>query len=269
MTKKAVGDLFSIVRSRNPLVHHITNVVTINDCANVTLAIGASPVMATSVEEVEEMVQLADALVLNIGAINTETFSAMILAGKAANKKGIPVIFDPVGVGATTYRKRLARELLEKINISIIRGNASEIDSLTGGNAKTRGVDAEDKYLDVTQLSINAANKFSCIVVVSGKVDIVSNGKAIVQIENGDNWLTKVTGTGCMSTSLIGSFAGATDNYFYASIAGMSAMSLAGERAKKNLSEGEGIGQFKVKLIDEIFRLDKYLWGKEVNIVEY
>ncbi|TQR14196.1 hydroxyethylthiazole kinase [Psychrobacillus soli] len=268
MNKKVVGELFSLVRCRNPLVHHITNTVTINDCANVTLAIGASPVMATSVEEVEEMVQLANALVLNIGTIQAETFSAMILAGKAANEKGIPVIFDPVGVGATSYRKKIAGELLEKVRVTIIRGNASEIDSLVGGKGKTRGVDAEDKSFDVTQLATKAANLFSCVVVVSGKVDVVSNGKEIVQIENGDTWLTKVTGTGCMTTSLIGSFAGTTDDYFSASIAGMSAMSLAGERAKKNLSEGAGIGQFKVKLMDEIFHLDEYIWGKEVSIVE-
>lgn len=268
MNKKVVGDLFTLVRKGNPLVHHITNAVTINDCANVTLAIGASPVMATSVEEVEEMVQLANALVLNIGTIQSETFSAMILAGKAANEKGIPVIFDPVGVGATTYRKKLATELLEKVSVTVIRGNASEINSLVGGKGKTRGVDSMDNSLEAKELAVKAANLFSCVVVVSGKVDVVSDGKEIVQIENGDTWLTKVTGTGCMTTSLIGSFAGTTNDYFSASIAGMSAMSLAGERAKRNLPEGAGIGHFKVKLMDEIFHLDEYIWGKEVSIVE-
>lgn len=268
MNKKVVGDLFSLVRSRNPLVHHITNAVTINDCANVTLAIGASPVMATSVEEVEEMVQLANALVLNIGTIQAETFSAMILAGKAANEKGIPIVFDPVGVGATSYRKTLAKELLQKVGVTIIRGNASEIQSLIGGVGKTRGVDVGDNTLDGKELAMKAANLFSCVVVVSGKVDVVSNGKEIVQIENGDTWLTKVTGTGCMTTSLIASFAGTTDDYFSASIGGMSAMSLAGERAKKDLSEGAGIGQFKVKLMDEISHLDENIWRKEVSIVE-
>lgn len=268
MNKNVVGDLFSLVRSRNPLVHHITNAVTINDCANVTLAIGASPVMATSVEEVEEMVQLANALVLNIGTIQAQTFSAMILAGKAANEKGIPIVFDPVGVGATSYRKKLAQELLQKVEITVIRGNASEIESLIGGVGKTHGVDVGDNTLDRKELAMKAANLFSCVVVVSGKVDVISNGKEIVRIENGDTWLTKVTGTGCMTTSLIASFAGTTDDYFSASIAGMSAMSLAGERAKKNLSEGAGIGQFKVKLMDEIFHLDKYIWGKGVSIVE-
>lgn len=268
MNRKVVSGLFSLVRSRNPLVHHITNMVTINDCANVTLAIGASPVMATSVEEVEDMVQIANALVLNIGTIQAETFSAMLLAGKAANKKGIPVIFDPVGVGATTYRKKVAGELLEKISVAIIRGNASEIDSLIGGKGKTRGVDAGDNSLDSKELAMKAANLFSCVVIVSGKIDIVSNGKEIVQIENGDTWLTKVTGTGCMATSLIASFAGTTDDYFSASIAGMSTMSLAGERARRKLYEGAGIGQFKVKLMDEIFQLDENIWGKEVSILE-
>lgn len=268
MDKQVVSNLFSHIRSRNPLVHHITNVVTINDCANITLAIGASPVMATSVEEVEDMVRLANALVLNIGTIQAETFSAMLLAGKAANKIGIPVVFDPVGVGATPYRKKVANELLQQVKISVIRGNASEVNSLIGGNEGTRGVDAVEITMDRHKLAERAANLFSCVVVVSGKVDVVSNGIKTVQIENGDTWLTKVTGTGCMTTSLIGAFVGSTNDYFSASIAGMSTMSIAGERAKNSLPEGAGIGQYKVKLMDEIFHMNECIWAKEVSIHE-
>ena len=268
MNKKVVSDLFSIVRQQNPLVHHITNVVTINDCANVTLAIGASPVMATSVEEVEEMVQLANALVLNIGTIQQETFSAMLLAGKVANEKGIPVVLDPVGVGATSFRKRVAQELLQQVKVSVIRGNASEVESLIGGQGITRGVDSGDVSMDREELAEQAARLFSCIVVVSGKEDIVSNGVKTVLIKNGDIWLTNVTGTGCMTTSLIGCFSAVTDDYFASSIAGMSVMSLAGERAKKYLPEGAGIGHFKVRVIDEIFGMNEVTWGKEVAIVE-
>lgn len=268
MNKSVVSNLFSRLREKNPLVHHITNIVTVNDCANVTLAIGASPVMANSVEEVEEMVQLANALVLNIGTIQAEIFTAMILAGKVANEKGIPVIFDPVGVGATAYRRRIAKELIQKVKISVIRGNASEMYSLIRENGRTRGVDSTDISLDRKILAEKVANLFSCIAVISGETDIVSNGLETVQITNGDHWLTKVTGTGCMTTSLIASFTGTTADYFSASIAGMSVMSLAGERAKKSISEEDGIGHFKAQLMDEISHMNEEVWGKEVSIIE-
>lgn len=268
MLKERVITLFTTIQERNPLVHHMTNAVTINDCANVTLAVGGSPVMATSAEEVEEMVGLAEALVINIGTIQTEVFAAMILAGKTANKKGIPVIFDPVGVGATAFRKEKAKELLQQVNIAVIRGNASEINSLVGGNARTRGVDSGDSKIPVKELATQAATLFSCVVVVSGRIDTISTGKETVQIDNGDSWLKMITGTGCMATSIIGCFAGTTDDYFAASVAGISLMSLAGERSKTRLQEGEGIGMYKVKLMDEIFNIDGHIWGKEVRLLE-
>ncbi|KAA0948722.1 hydroxyethylthiazole kinase [Sporosarcina sp. ANT_H38] len=268
MNKEKVIALYSTIRKINPLIHHITNVVTINDCANVTLAAGASPVMATSVNEVEEMVQLADVLIINIGTIQAEGFKAMVLAGKAANKKGVPVIFDPVGVGATAFRKGKAKELLQQVDVAVIRGNASEVDSLIGGASKTRGVDEGDITITRKELAVKAANLFSCVVVVSGKVDTVSNGKETIQIDNGDSWLKIITGTGCMTTSLIGCFAGTTDNYFLASVAGMSLMSLAGERAKGNLQEGEGIGMYKVRLMDEIFNMNGDIWKEGVRLLE-
>ena len=268
MIKTRVKTLFSTIQERNPLVHHITNTVTINDCANVTLAVGASPVMATSVEEVEEMVGLAEALVINFGTIQAESFNAMILAGKAANRKGIPVVFDPVGVGATAFRKRKAKEFLGEVSVAVIRGNASEINSLIGGNAKTRGVDSGNSKIPMKELAIKAAKLFSCVAVVSGKIDTVSTGTNTIQIDNGDSWLKSITGTGCMATSLIGCFAGTTDDHFLASVAGMSLMSLAGEKAKSHLKEGEGIGTYKVKLMDEIFNMDGHVWEKEVRLLE-
>ena len=169
MTKEKVTALISTIRKQNPLVHHITNVVTINDCANVTLAVGASPVMATSVHEVEEMVQLADALVINMGTIQDEGFKAMILAGKAANEKGIPVIFDPVGVGATAFRKEKSEELLKQVDVTVIRGNASEVASLIGGTSKTRGVDSGELTINRQELADNAAVLCSGVVVGSGR----------------------------------------------------------------------------------------------------
>lgn len=268
MLRTQVKTLFSTIQQKNPLVHHITNAVTINDCANVTLAVGASPVMATSVGEVADMVGLADALVINLGTIQAESFTAMILAGKAANRKGIPVVFDPVGVGATAYRKKKAEEFLGEVSVAVIRGNASEVNALIGGNAKTRGVDSGDSAIPSKELAIKAATLFSCVAVVSGKIDTISTGKKTIQIDNGDSWLKRITGTGCMATSLIGCFAGTTDDYLLASVAGMSLMSLAGERAKGHLQEGEGIGTYRVKLMDEIFNMDGSVWENGVRLVE-
>lgn len=257
-------DLFAKIKERHPLVHHITNTVTINDCANVTLAIGASPVMATSLNEVADMVKLADALVINMGTITDSTFESMVLAGKAANKKGIPVVFDPVGVGATPYRTEKAIQLLKEVNVSIVRGNASEVLALIGGDAETRGVDAGSVSTSKKELAIKASQVLNMITVISGEVDCVSNGSETVQIENGDIWLTRITGTGCMTTSLIACFAGITDDLFLAAITGMSVMSLAGERAKKTISENDGIGTYRMKLMDEIFLMDEQNWEEGV-----
>lgn len=266
MQKHEIKDLFLRVKDQNPLVHHITNHVTINDCANATLALGGSPVMATSIEEVADMVKLANALVINFGTIDDETYAAMVRAGQAANKKGIPVIFDPVGVGATPFRTNRAKEFLEHVRVSIVRGNASEVFALIGGEASTRGVDSGTLSISVRDLAKNAANKLQAIAVISGELDTVSNGKKIVQIENGDIWLTRITGTGCMTASLIACFSGVTEDWFLAAIAGMSVMSLAGERAKKALQDNEGIGTYRMKLMDEIFLMDNQIWAEGVRL---
>ncbi|MGE6260607.1 hydroxyethylthiazole kinase [Heyndrickxia sporothermodurans] len=260
--------LFHDIKEKRPLIHHITNNVTINDCANATLAIGGSPVMATAIEEVEEMVQLADTLVINFGTIQEEFFEAMIKAGKAANHKGIPVILDPVGVGATSFRTEKAKELLQKIKVTIIRGNVSEIYALNGGKGSTNGVDAGDVPLSAIEIAEQAANDFQCIVGISGKEDVVSDGKSTYLLQNGDQILTSVTGTGCMSTSLIGNFSAITNHYLFACIVGMSVMSLAGERAKQQLSIHQGIGTFKVNLMDEIYLMNEGIFEAGVRIHE-
>lgn len=260
-------DLFARVKDVQPLVHHLTNNVTINDCANVTLAIGGSPVMATSIEEVADMVQLAQALVINFGTIDNAMYEAMIVAGQAANRKGIPVVFDPVGVGATLFRTNRAKDYLEKVKISIVRGNASEVFALIGGEVQTRGVDAGDVAISKKELAIEAAKKLDAITVISGEVDYVSNGTEVVGIENGDIWLTRITGTGCTTASLIAAFAGSTDDWFAASVAGMSTMSLAGERAKMRLSEFDGIGTYRMKLMDEISLMTGEIWEEGVRLV--
>lgn len=266
MDQTIMKDLFAKVKNRHPLIHHITNNVTINDCANVTLAIGASPVMATSLKEVKNMAGLADALVINIGTITDEIFSSMIEAGLAANEKGIPIVFDPVGVGATPYRTAKAVELLKKVKVSIIRGNASEVYALIGGEAETRGVDAGSVTVSKQDLALKASQQLQAITVISGDMDVISNGTETVQIANGDIWLTRITGTGCMTTSLIASFAGVTDDLFSAAVTGMSVMSLAGELAKKSITETDGIGTYRMKLMDEIFLMNEEKWEEGVRL---
>lgn len=267
MDKAICKNLFLKVRNEEPLVHHITNTVTINDCANVTLAIGGSPVMATSVEEVAEMVSLANALVINSGTIDASTYEAMVVAGQAANEQGIPVILDPVGVGATTFRNERVADLLKKVRISIVRGNFTEIYALIGGASKTRGVDAgEITGVSGSTLALEASKKLQAVVVISGEKDVIADGEKQVIVENGTSLLTRITGTGCMTASLIACFVGVTDNHFHAAITGISTMALAGENAKKRLEEKDGIGTYRVQLMDEISKMTGEYWEEGVRL---
>lgn len=269
MNKRKIEALFTQVRSKNPLVHHLTNIVTINDCANATLAIGASPVMATNIEEVETMASLANALVINIGTLQSEGFEAMLKAGKVANQKGIPVVFDPVGVGATPYRNDKAQQLLAEVDVAIIRGNTSEVGALMDETVQTRGVDVgKVTHLDTKQLARRVSVRYDTVVVISGREDIVSDGTRTVSIQNGDKWLPHITGTGCMSTSLIASFAGVSTSMFDAAIAGISVMGIAGEIAKQQLQVTDGIGLFRLKLMDALFFITGEKWSSTIQIVE-
>lgn len=260
--------LFEKVKTQKPLVHHITNPVTVNDCANITLAIGGSPVMADCYKEVQEMVAIANALMINFGTITDDSFKAMKLAAYRANELGIPVVFDPVGVGATSYRTERAKELLAEIKIAIIRGNQSEVAALTGTAVNTRGVDAGDVAEEAHITALKAAKQFQSIVVVTGKTDVVTDGRSCLLIDNGHEWLTRLTGTGCSSGSLIASFAGVTENLLEAAVAGISTMGICGERANHQLTETDGLGTFKLKLMDEISLIDGETWIKEVKIRE-
>ncbi|MDQ0268491.1 hydroxyethylthiazole kinase [Cytobacillus purgationiresistens] len=266
MDKQIIEQLFTQLKEKTPLIHHITNNVTINDCANATLAIGGSPVMASGIAEAGDMARLADALVINFGTINNQMLDAMIIAGQAANQKEIPVIFDPVGVGATAYRTEKALEFLKAVNVAIIRGNSTEVYSLLGGQAHTRGVDAGEIDIPLEDLARNATKSLKAIIVISGKVDVIASESSIAQVGNGDILLTRVTGTGCMTASLIASFAAITNDWFHAAIAGMATMSLAGEKAKASLKEDEGIGTFRIKLMDEISKMNDQAWIKGVRI---
>ncbi len=252
---KEVSELVGIVKEKKPLVHHITNYVTVNDCANMVLAIGGSPVMADDLAEVEEMISFASALVINIGTLNERTIQSMITAGKKANQLGIPVILDPVGVGATTLRTETAAILLKEVRFAVVRGNMSEIKMIAGLDVQIKGVDSVANEENGVEIAKVLSAKLGTVVAITGAVDIVASQERVCTISNGDKLLADVTGTGCMSTSLIGTYTGVTKDYFLAAIAGITSMGLSGELAKKRLTEHEAIGTFKVNLFDEISKM--------------
>jgi hydroxyethylthiazole kinase len=251
--------LLDKVRVNKPLVHHITNYVTVNDCANVTLAVGASPVMADAVGEAADIASIAQAVVLNMGTLNERTIVSMIAAGKAANAKGIPVVFDPVGAGASKLRNETAASVMGEVKISVIRGNISEIKFAAGLSSRTKGVDASDGDLagadSAVQTAESLARKLGCVVVISGAVDTVSDGKKTVLVKNGHPMLGSLTGTGCMCSSLIGSFCGASpDEPLVAAAAAMLCMGIAGELAYKHAGQ-RGNGSFRAALHDAVSRM--------------
>src|SRR3989338_6846279 len=208
-----ISQAFEKVRQNKPLVHHITNWVTIYDCANITRAFGALPVMAHAKEESGDMAAIASSLVLNIGTLTPEIIDSMILAGKSANKKGIPVVLDAVGVGATKLRDNEALRLLKEIKIDIIKGNSSEIAKLAGMNVTTRGVESTKVDADMVFVAKNLADSYKCTVAVTGKQDIVTDGKKVYLVNNGHPMMGSMVGTGCMAASIIGSFAGVEKDY--------------------------------------------------------
>ncbi|NCD11348.1 MAG: hydroxyethylthiazole kinase [Epsilonproteobacteria bacterium] len=247
-----IKEAFMALETTTPLVHHITNYVTVNDCANVVLAIGASPVMADEISEVEEMVSLAHALVLNIGTANERIIASMLKAGSVANAKKIPIVLDPVGVGATTFRTKSARMLLDKIAFSVIRGNMAEIKTLAGLEAKSSGVDSLEDESDGVRIAQGLAKKFNCVIAITGKEDVICNATHCYTLHNGHESLKKVTGTGCMSSALIGAFLGGTHKPLISAILGVLSISIAGEMAEKT----KGMGTFHTSLIDVISTLN-------------
>lgn len=258
-----ISELLCSLKTKNPLVHHITNYVTVNDCANITLAIGASPVMADDISEVKDMVSLSSSLVINIGTLNSRSVESMLAAGKRANELNIPVVFDPVGAGATPYRTEVAKKIITEIKLAVIRGNLSEIKTLYGLNVKTKGVDSSEDVSsrredlsEEKEMAKNFAIRLNTVIAITGAVDIITDGKTVYSVENGHKIMSKVTGTGCMCTSLIGSYLGASEDYLTAALAGVVSMGIAGETANEQLNEKfEGTGSLKVKILDAIYNL--------------
>lgn len=272
--KVYIGDLLEKVREGAPLVHHITNYVTVNDCANITLGIGASPVMADDINEVEDMTSIASSLVINIGTLNSRTVECMLKAGKKANELGIPVILDPVGAGATPYRTKVAKTIMDNIELAVIRGNLSEIKTLYGINTKTRGVDSldytsiKDELEKAKLLAKEFSKRVGSIIAITGAVDIVTDGNIIYTVENGHKIMSKITGAGCMCSSLIGSYLGTHEDNLLAALSGVVSMAISGELAYESLKEGEGTGTFKVRLMDNIYNLSKEVIEKRGKINE-
>lgn len=242
------------IRSQAPLIHNITNFVVMNTTANALLALGASPVMAHAVEEVEEMTALARALVINLGTLSAPWVEAMRKAGLAARRKGIPIVLDPVGGGATRYRTETALYLIEELGPTVIRGNASEIRSLAGHAGETKGVDSVHGAEDAARIARELAGRWDCVVSVSGEVDVIAGAAAEARVANGHPMMPRVTGLGCTASALTGAFLAVSDSPFDAAAHAMAALGIAGEIAGERAA---GPGSFQVLLLDALYNLNE------------
>ena len=260
------GATLAAIRERKPLVHNITNYVVMNETANAILALGALPVMAHAQEEVEEMVGLAGALVLNVGTLSPAWIEAMLLAGKAANERGVPVVLDPVGAGATRYRTETAKRLLDEVDVAVLRGNAGEVATLVGVAAEVRGVESVGTGGDPAHLAREAARTLGLVASVTGPVDHVSDGTRSAAVDNGHPLLASITGTGCMSTALTGCFlAGKPAAAFESAVEALVAFGVAGEDAAVG---AKGPGSFHVALYDALAALDPATLGGRAKVTE-
>jgi hydroxyethylthiazole kinase len=263
MTPSA-GEALRDLRERKPLIHQITNYVVMNETANATLAIGALPVMAHAIEEVEEMASFAGALVLNIGTLSQPWIGAMLLAGKAANAAGAPVVLDPVGVGATTLRTDTAKRLLDEVDIAVVRGNAAELAALAGIEAEIRGVESIGAAAEGAELAREAARKLGVVASVTGPTDHVSDGTRTLAIANGHPLLATITGSGCISSALTGCFV-AVAPVLEGAAAALAALGVAGEDAAL---DAKGPGTFHSNLYDALYNLTPATLNDRARIEE-
>jgi hydroxyethylthiazole kinase len=259
------GELLEKVRAQKPVVHHLTNWVTIYDCANIVKVFGASPVMAHAAEEVADMAQIASALVLNIGTLTPEFVAAMKAAAQSANKKGIPVILDVCGAGATKLRDDKCLELINDTRIDIIKGNASEVARIAGEDVRTKGVDATEVGSDLAAIARRLAAKKNCTVVITGREDIVADKDHVFIVRNGHPLMASVVGTGCMAASVIGTFAAVEKDLPFAAVAGLVCYEVAAEQAAAG---AKGPGSFKEKLYDAAYSLDAKTVAKKQKVEE-
>ncbi len=250
----SAAEMMRDVREKKPLVHHITNYVTVNDCANVCICAGGAPVMTDEAKDIPEMVAMASAVVLNIGTLNERTVGSMLLAGKEANRNNVPVILDPVGAGATSYRTSVASDILAKVEVAVIKGNSGEISVLAGLGGKVRGVDSVGGSEGAGNAAVSLAERTGAVVAATGKTDYVSDGKVLNILKNGSDMLETVSGTGCMTASVVGCYAGACGVSADSVSAGISVFNIAAEKA---VAGGKVFGpaSFKTKLLDSLYGL--------------
>jgi hydroxyethylthiazole kinase len=248
------SDNLKKVREKKPLIHNITNYVVMNYTANALLACGASPVMAHAAEEVEEMVSLAGALVLNIGTLTPQWVDAMLRAGKKANALKIPIVLDPVGSGATQLRTDSAKRLTRELSIQVVRGNASEVLSLTSKEARTRGVDSLHSVEEAEGAAIALAKELKTTLAITGKVDLITDGERIYKVHNGHEMMGMVTGTGCTATVMIAAFLAVDPDPVAAATTGLAYFGLAGEKAA---SHTKTPGTYQISLLDALFSIDE------------
>jgi hydroxyethylthiazole kinase len=251
LARRAAENL-TAVRRNNPLVHNITNFVVMNSTANALLACGASPVMAHAENEVEEMAAFAGALVLNIGTLTDSWVGSMLKAGRRATELGKPIVLDPVGSGATRLRTDAARSILAQTNVSVVRGNASEILSLAGQQSATKGVDATDSIEDAARAAGKLALELGVTLAITGPADLVTDGRRTLVVEGGHALMPCVTGTGCTASALVGAFHAVDPDPVSAAATALAFFGLAGERAG---ARAEGPGSFQVHLLDALYAI--------------
>lgn len=249
--ENVISDL-NAVRSKAPLVHNITNYVVMNNSANALLAAGASPVMAHALDEVEDMVNISSALVINIGTLSKNWIDAMLKAGKAANKKNIPVVLDPVGAGATTYRTKTSLQIIKECRPGVIRGNASEIMALVNASGNTKGVDSSDSSESALDAAHFLVKESGAVIVISGPVDYIVNHQSVIKVRNGSPLMGNVTGMGCTATALVGAFIAVNSNFLLASAHAMTVMGIAGELAAER---SKGPGTMQMHFLDALYTL--------------
>lgn len=263
---KKIFETIERIRQVRPLIHNITNMVAMNDSANIILAIGGLPIMAHAQAEVREMVRAAGALVLNIGTLTSEQIDSMIAAGEEANGLKKPIVLDPVGAGATYLRTESALRLQERVKIDIVRGNYAEVSVLAGLKGKIKGVESVGSEKNSVEVACSLARKHNQVVVITGEKDIVTDGKIVLEISNGSPMLRTITATGCMVTSLIATFAAVCDDYVLASAGALVCFGLAGERAAVG---AKGPGSFKMNLFDEVYNLNEEIICKDLKVKIY
>ena len=264
------GNFLENVRKSNPLIHSITNYVTVNDVANMILACGASPIMADDVNEVEEVTAMCQGLNINIGTLQLRTIESMLKAGKKATELQHPVIFDPVGISVSEFRAQAAFELLKEVPVSVIKGNMSEIRFLFDHSGITKGVDVntedtvtKDNLEYAVSYVKDAARVLNCVVAVTGKIDLVSDGHRCYVIYNGVKQMSQVTGTGCQLAGLTACFVAANkESVCEATAAAVCAMGLAGEIASSFMKKNEGNATFRNRLIDAVYNMNKEVLDK-------